>query len=562
MKRDVDALEQQRFDVLVVGGGVHGACVARDAALRGLSVALVEQSDFSSATSHNSLKTIHGGIRYLQHLNLKRAVESIREQAVFLRTAPHLVQPLKFLMPCYGWRMRGPVVTGIGVALFELVGFITRAMGGRKPRGFVGGVFSPSRTLELAPGLDKNTLTGGAMWLDAQVSLADKAVLQMLKQATEYDAVVANYVQATRLVTSENGNRVIGIEALDKLDSSSLSIKAQLVINAAGPWVNSWVSDKFAIADGAGTSGAAATAESAGTVGAADNAQRNNSDILGSLNVGLVKSMNLLVRAPAPPMAFGVKSRRQSDSKLDSANRLFFAVPWQGQTIIGTTHFTHTEQSRKLDYEPDNIASFLAEFNAAYPSLKQGMKLGMDDVLYCYQGLTPGDDAVDADGAKLHHSKVIDHKDSDDVHGLLSIIGIKWTTARRVAEEAVDTAVRHLESGKQCLTRTTFIPDYPQTTHDTGHLSDEQLRAFVLNHVEHTQAAKLSDIVLRRTNDLLLGTLTPARVRLVLNTLSTHFNWSREYQGKEINTVLASGIGPQLRQALIEEFRELCHEYR
>ena len=119
MRRDTSELQDRRFDVVVIGGGIQGACVARDAALRGLSVALIEQADFCSATSHNSLKTIHGGIRYLQHLNFKRAIESIREQQILLRTAPHLVQPLRFLMPTYGLGMRGPVAMGIGVGLFE-----------------------------------------------------------------------------------------------------------------------------------------------------------------------------------------------------------------------------------------------------------------------------------------------------------------------------------------------------------------------------------------------------------------------------------------------------------
>ena len=99
MKRDIEKLKSEQFDLLIIGGGSHGACAARDAALRGMKVALVDKGDICGATSHNSLKTIHGGIRYLQHLNFKRTLESIKEQKIWLRTAPHLVKPLPFLMP-------------------------------------------------------------------------------------------------------------------------------------------------------------------------------------------------------------------------------------------------------------------------------------------------------------------------------------------------------------------------------------------------------------------------------------------------------------------------------
>ena len=540
MKRDIDALGGRQFDVLVVGGGVHGACVVRDAALRGLSVALIEQCDYSSATSHNSLKTIHGGIRYLQHLNIKRAVESIREQDVLLRIAPHLVQPLRFMMPCYGWMMRGPVATALGVVLFEILGFFTRLAGGHLPRWPAGSVHSASGALALAPGLDTRKLTGAASWLDAQVSLADKAVLQMLEHASENHAVVANYVRADALSFTADGRRVTGVTATDTIAGKNFDIAARLVINAAGPWANHWVNTR--IAHRGDESGNTALADS----------RLSDSRLTDSLRVGLVKSMNLLIDAPAADMAIGVKSRLQSDSKVDAANRLYFAIPWLGKTLIGTTHYTHRADSRELENQPGEVDAFVDEFNAAYPA----MNLFPDDVLYCYQGLTPGDDAVDADGAKLHHSKVIDHQLVDKLAGLISIIGIKWTTARRVAEHAVDIASAHLNAGGACLTRTTPIPDYPATAHHTESLNDEQLRQFVLSHVQHTQAFKLDDIVLRRTNDLVLGTMTSQRVRLVIDTLATHFSWSMSDQREQLDSLLASGLGPRTRAALIAEFTE------
>lgn len=530
MKRDLDALQSARFDVLVVGGGVHGACVARDAALRGLSVALIEQSDFASATSHNSLKTIHGGIRYLQHLNIKRTVESLKEQDIFLNTMPHLVQPLRFLMPCYGWRMRGPLVSGIGVVLFEIIGFITSLFTrGVARRSWIGGILSAKQALNIAPGLDRNNLTGAIVWRDAQVSLADKAVLQMLRQASENGAIIANRVQAISLALNPEKRLASGVLAKDVVTGNTFMINAIQTINATGPWVDKWITEH---------------------VTEPESAQQDS--LKQELSVGLVKSMNLLLRIPAPPMAFGIKSQLKSDSKIDNANRLFFAIPWQGQTLIGTTHFTYIGNARELALNESEIKRFVDEFKQVYPA----MDISLDDVLYCYQGLTPGDDAVDSEGAKLHHSKVVDHQLENDLSGVVSIISIKWTTARLVAEQTVDILTHKLRLGKQCASRIKKLPDYADIAHETNALSEQKLQEFVMAHIQGTQAARLTDIVLRRTNDFLLGSMSPQRVRLILNVLSTHFVWSEAVQRSELESLLDSGLGPGLRKSLLKEFKE------
>ena len=132
MRRDIEGLKQDKFDVVVIGAGIHGACVARDAALRGLRVAIVDKGDLGCATSHNSLKTIHGGIRYLQQVNIKRTLSSIREQAIFLNIAPHLVKRIDFLMPLYSWGIRGPMAMWVALNFFYL---LCRLQGSPIPRG-------------------------------------------------------------------------------------------------------------------------------------------------------------------------------------------------------------------------------------------------------------------------------------------------------------------------------------------------------------------------------------------------------------------------------------------
>jgi len=514
LKRNTQALTAAEFDVLVVGGGIHGACVARDAALRGLTVALIEQGDFSSATSHNSLKTIHGGIRYLQHLNFKRAIESVREQQILLRTAPHLVKPLQFLMPNYGWGMRGPLVMGIGIAMFEALSFLVSLYDRRRPQKIQGRLFGRKHCLRLAPGIEESDLTGGSIWGDAQVALADKAVLSILQHAEDNGAVVSNYIRAQSLVKSENKSGVTGVQAVDQVSGEALSIKATLVVNAAGPWVAEWLS--------------AGTCES------------------DSVKIRLVKSMNLVTGKPAPDVSIGIKSRRQSDSKVDSAKRLFFIVPWQGRAIIGTSHFTHRTGTPEIDINDAEIQAFIDEFAAAYPAYN----LSLADVLYCYQGLTPGDDSTDEDGAKLHHSKVVDHAQTDNVDGMVSIIGIKWTTARLVAERTVDLVISKLGRKEPCSTRHVAIPDYPDMDHDIEDLPQNEIRQFVLQHVQTTQARYLSDIVLRRTNDLVLGKMTIDTVEEIHRILTQHFSWTEQEQRDAWADLYGSGLSLPLRQTL------------
>lgn len=522
MRRILPLLQDRLFDVIVVGGGVQGASVARDAALRGLSVALVEQGDFCSATSHNSLKTIHGGIRYLQHLNFKRAIESIREQQILMKTAPHLVQPLPFLMPTYGFGMRGPVAVGIGIGLFEILNGIVSLRDSGSLDWPKGRLMGPSSCKKLAPGIDDVSLTGGAIWADAQVAFADKAVLQFLQQAVDHDACVANYVRAEKLLFDVNNpSSVCGIRAKDMHTGDGLEIRAHSVVNATGPWATNWI-------------------------------ERAGHPKL-SLKVSLVKSMNLVTTKVAPKHAIAVKSNRASDSRIDKANRLFFIVPWQGKAVIGTTHFTYRPGTSEAPIDPDEIAAFVEEFRSAYPA----MGLTPDDILYCYQGLTPGDESSMEDGAKKHESEIVDHALSDGVSGILSIICIKWTTARLVAEQTVDRLLLQRNERRDCLTRRTALPDYPNMPHDTSNFSDEQLRDFVATHVDHTQARRLDDIVLRRTNDLVLGNMSAETFALITKAMAERFFWSAEERQEEVRRVLDRLANLAYRRSLVDGLAEM-----
>ena len=514
MRRDVARLGSEEFDVVIVGGGIHGAATARDASLRGLKVALIEQGDFCSATSHNSLKTIHGGIRYLQHFNFARTIESIREKQIWLQTAPHLVKPLRFLLPAKGMGMRGPFGLLAGLIIYEALNLFVSLIDKRRPRWPEGRLTTAAGFRGIAKGAEEDNLSGGAIWADAQVELADKAVLQILQNAENNGAVVANYMRAMKLKTADGA--VSGIYARDLSAENDVIIKGRQVVNATGPWVSSWL----------------------------------GGDVLAPLErqFGLVKSMNLLTVKDAPSMAFGVSSNRASDSKIDTAERSYFLVPWRGKAIIGTTHFPHKGNSSEVQTTPEEVSEFIAEFNESYPA----MGLTSEDILYCYHGLTPGENEDQTEVQKSHEAKIFDHAGAG-AHGLFSVLSIKWTTARLVAEQVVDKLFEARGETVNCKTRTEPIPNYVDMPDRLAGLSLEEIQKFVEIHVARTQAAQFDDIVFRRTNDLLTAEIGPQEFYGVLDTLADIFEWSSEVKLRQLKQVLERLHPSSYRDTLLPE---------
>ncbi|MFT7525353.1 MAG: glycerol-3-phosphate dehydrogenase [Arenicella sp.] len=496
MKRDISALQNQQFDLLVIGAGVHGACAARDAALRGLKVAMIDMGDLGGATSHNSLKTIHGGIRYLQHLNFKRSLESINEQKYWLETAPHLVKPLPFLMPTYGWGMRGPIAMRIGIRMFECLGMGRNKRLEAASRLRRGNILSKQECIDAAPSVPREKLTGGALWYDAQVEFADLAVLQLAQQTHQLGGVIASYVKATDIQV--NDGKVSGVIAHDLLGDQSFTISATTVLNAAGPW-------------------------------AAKVLQQSTASSLNSLALALTKSMNIVTNLPANNIAIGVQSRCVSDSVVGDTKRLYFIVPWQGISVIGTTHFAHNGDVDDQAVKESEIKDFVKDINHAYPALK----LSESQVTYCYQGLSSADNDLSEknnNSTPLHHSEIIDHALHSKVDGLVSIVSIKWTTARLLAEQAVDLIVNKLGGRQQCRTRHEPLPDTLQFGRSLSAMNDSQLIEFCEQHMAHSMTVRLSDILLRRSNDLVLDRLSFAQIKVIAMTMSKHFQWTSQQQ--------------------------------
>jgi glycerol-3-phosphate dehydrogenase len=412
MKRDPAALSGPTYDVAVVGGGIYGLCAVHEAARRGLTACLVERGDFVGATSSNSLKVIHGGLRYLQHGDLRRMRESIRERARLLRLAPHLVRPLPFVLPTYGHGLRSREVMRVALLLNDLIGY-DRSAGVIPDRRIPSGrVIGREAVRAMLPDLDPHGLTGAAVWYDCQVGNTERLALAYLHAAVSAGSVCANYVEATGLLL--RGGEVRGVRAVDQLTGGELEVRARTVVNAAGPWV-----DRL--------------------LGALPGAK-------GDRRFHPSKAMNLVTRRLFAEHAIGftVPTRfRDSDALINKGTRMFFVVPWGPYSLIGTRHLPFHGDPEEFRITEEDVELFLAEINAACP----GVALSRGDVLTVLGGMLPETPRQDRDEVQLvKHSRVYDHA-REGATGLVSIVGVKWTTARLGAEEAVDLVEARLRPG-------------------------------------------------------------------------------------------------------------------
>jgi glycerol-3-phosphate dehydrogenase len=370
MHRDPDALASRTFDVLVVGGGIYGLTIAYDAALRGLSVALVERDDFGSGASFNHLRTIHGGLRYLQTLDIGRARESIRERRTLARIAPQAVQPLPFAVPLYRSLTQGKLAMRAGFCLDRLVAFdrnrgvpaALRLRGGR--------VVSRNTAIQQFPGLRRQGLRGAAVWQDYVTTEADRLTFAWALGAAEHGAVLANHVEATAPLM--DGPRVCGVRAVDALTRGEIDVKARVVVNATGAQIDRLVAP-----------------------------QRT------SRRVPLLKAMNLVTTRDAGDVALGGRS---------ASGRFLFLVPWRERALFGTWESGRPCAPDDRGVNEADVAAFIVELNQAFPSLD----LKMSDVTHVHRGVVPAVAHANGPLTLEGHEQI-----RDDVPGLLSVAGAK-----------------------------------------------------------------------------------------------------------------------------------------
>jgi glycerol-3-phosphate dehydrogenase len=420
VQRDLRSLSDTTFDVVVIGGGLFGAFAAWDAAQRGLTVALVERQDFGGATSANSFKIVHGGIRYLQHGDLYRIRQSSAERRALLRIAPHLVRPLPIVIPTSGSGMRGRAALVAGLAAYDAL-TIDRNAGIQDPARRVprGRLLSRRQVLDLFPGLLDDDCTGGGLFYDGQFVNPPRLVLAVVQSAARAGAVVANYVEAAGF--TRRADEVAAVAVTDRLTGAAFEVRCRAVLNAAGPYAESL---------------AASVGLPLPTPGSY------------SRDACFVVPRRLLPHE----YAVAVLGRsRDPDARLSRGARHLFLAPWRDYTLIGTWHRVQQPGSLDIQVHEDELARFVAEVNDACP----GLRITPHDVSLWNAGLVPfGRNPDGAEDLRYgHRSQLIDHERAHGVRNAVTLIGVRLTTARFEAERAVNLIFRKLgRSGPSCRT--------------------------------------------------------------------------------------------------------------
>ena len=535
MKRDLKQLAIKKHDVLIVGGGIHGAVAAWDAALRGLSVALIERGDFGSGTSQNSLKIIHGGLRYLQDANLSRIRTMARERTIWMKIAPHLVHPLKCVMPTRKKLSRSRLAMGAALTANDILSFDRNRLPDPEKQLPGGKLISRWELCKLLPQYDFLSATGGAVWHDAQVFNTERLLLEFILSAADAGAQVANYVEATDLL--KDGDRVIGVKARDVQSGQVFAIQASVVINCAGAWIDSLLHT--------------VKLESQYTTSVA---------------------MNIIVDQVWSRAAAGLPTRPTNGK----TPQILFFVPWRNKTIIGTWHIPWNQAPGEFRITDTIVQEFLNEINSAHPPLE----LSLDDVQHVTWGFLPvnKEDARKEPVKLTRDGVVIDHQRRDGISGLISVLGVKYTTARMVAEQSIDLVIDKLAlKSKPCETQThpikggqidrfesflkqavsnahgiqerriiehlvyTYGSEYRQFQNCSWSTIDSGLpvtEAEVIHAVREEMALTLLDVIQRRTELGAAGLPSMNTLQKCAELMGRELGWTMERREQEIDSVL------------------------
>lgn len=492
------------FDLIVIGAGINGAGIARDAAMRGLKVLLLDKGDICAGTSSWSTRLIHGGLRYLEHGEFGLVRESLTERETLLRIAPHLVRPLPIIIPVYKDARRGRLTLKLGMLAYDLLSF-NKSLPWHHS-------YSRQATLEQVPALNSEGLVGSLKYFDAQVEFAERLVLENVLSAVEHGAEVITYAPVKQFHEEVNGRILVEFEVAGTTKTALGSV----VVNCAGPWVDQLLQQ-----------------------------------IDGPRLIGGTKGSHLIVgRFPgAPEPALYVEAK--------SDGRPFFVIPWNGNYLIGTTDIRFEGDPDQVRCEDWEIDYLLAETNRLFPTAR----LTLNHVLYTYSGVRPLPHVDGKDEAGITRRHFI--REHPRFQNLFSIVGGKLTTYRSLAEECVDKVLLKLGRPSIPSPTSTKLPgsaslrfkDLPsRITRIYGSRSTELLKltnreprlrqvfnksgdaiaAEIVFSFESELAHSLTDCLMRRTMIGLNGDLGLGDVEAAANIAREFLGWSEARVKDEI----------------------------
>jgi glycerol-3-phosphate dehydrogenase len=379
------------LDLIVIGGGITGAGVARDAALRGLSTLLLEKRDFASGVSSKTTRLVHGGLRYLANFEIDLVAEALRERAVLRRQCPYLITPMPILIPIYRDDPHGRAVISVGVHLYELLSRERDI-----PHYFTAGT---ARTLSLEPHLNRDGLRGSALFYDHQILMPERLVIENIIAAREAGAKVMNYA-AAELIEEQPDSVTVTVR--ETLAGTRRTVRAKVLINAGGPWVDE---------------------------------VRKAGGIDGSRIIYPTKGIHLVVP----------KLSEQSLFVAAKDGRMFFIIPLDRWSLIGTTDTKYDGDLDEVHADSADVDYLLKESRRILP----GLALDRQNIFYTYAGVRPLAFAGERESRISRKHRVIPEGRTGRI---ITIAGGKYTTYRNMAEDAVDAACRRLGRKLSCAT--------------------------------------------------------------------------------------------------------------
>jgi len=391
------ANSEQQFDLIVIGGGITGAGVARDAALRGLTCLLLEKGDFASGVTSKSTRLIHGGLRYLANFEMDLVAESLSERAILRKQAPYLIHPMPILIPIYEGDPHGRAVISLGIHLYDLLSHEKDI-----PHYFTS---SAGRTLGFEPRLNKEGLKGSALFYDHQIMMPERLVIENLISAREAGATLVNYVRAEKIEETNNG---IVVSTRDALTGKTYSCSAKVLINAAGPWI-----DRV----------------------------RQASGIDHRKIIYPTKGIHLVLPKLSDQALF-VTSRD---------GRMFFIIPLGASSLVGTTDTKYSGDLDEVHADQSDVNYLLTECRRILP----GMNISHEAIQYTYAGIRPLAFSGQSESKISRKHRVIREGRTGRI---ITIAGGKLTTYRNMAKDVVDAACRVIGVRSACHTDKTSLP--------------------------------------------------------------------------------------------------------
>ncbi|MBC2715401.1 MAG: glycerol-3-phosphate dehydrogenase/oxidase [Desulfobacteraceae bacterium] len=544
MKRFIEEYKDKTFDLIVIGGGITGAAVAYDAASRGFSVALVEKKDYGWATSAATSKLIHGGLRYLQNVELGLVRESLRERLILENIASNLVYPIQFLVPGYRDLKRNKWILRAGLTLYDILSYDRNRTWDKNKYIPHHSWLSRSKIMELEPEVRSNQMTGGSIYYDCQSIFPERLTLAFIKSAVRHGAETSNYAKVVDFSFSNN-RKVKGVRVEDTLTGNTVDVRGALVINCAGPWADIVLN----LADKSGNS----------------KHQIKRSEGIHILTKKFKTRHALVMWTPS--------------------GRHFFTIPWRGYQLIGTTDKDYEGNPDEYNVSRQSVEELIKDTN---DSIGDG-NLKYEDVVYAWGGLRPlVDDQTEGTYESSRKYEIYDNA-SDGFDGLITVEGGKYTTSRHLAESVMKMVEKKfnrvpkkaitdkaLLTGCEIKDMETFMLDLKKECHDFDPMTvdflgrnygsesrfvfelarqnpefseiiceDGQIMASVVYAIRNESAKNLKDILMRRTGVGNIGHPGKNILKKIAVVAAKELNWDKSKIEEELNIADASLRLPQ-----------------